>query len=50
MRTGQVQVAVERLLGHPVAKESVSWSLRTGSRGNNPRFERVAYAAYRHRQ
>jgi len=46
LRTGQIQAEVERLLGHPVAKESVSWSLRTGSRGNKPRFECVAYATY----
>ena len=47
MRTGEVQAGVERRLGHPVAKESVSWSLRTGSRGATPRFECVAYATYR---
>lgn len=47
MRTGAVQAGVERLLGHPVAKESISWSLRTGSRGERPYFERVAYATYR---
>jgi hypothetical protein len=47
MRTGEVQAGVERLLGRPVAKESVSWSLRTGSRGTRPRFECVAYATYR---
>lgn len=47
MRTGEIQAGVERLLGHPVAKESVSWSLRTGSRGDEPRFEQVAYATYR---
>jgi hypothetical protein len=47
MRTGEVRAGVARLLGHPVAKESVSWSLRTGSRGKTPRFEYVAYATYR---
>ena len=47
MRTGEVQAGVERLLGRPVAKESVSWSLRTGSCGAKPRFECVAYATYR---
>jgi hypothetical protein len=47
MRTGEVQAGVERLLGRPVAKESVSWSLRTGSRGATSRFECVAYATYR---
>jgi len=50
MRTGEIQAGVERLLGHPVAKESVSWSLRTGSRGKKPRFERISYATYRHRE
>jgi len=49
MRTGEIQAGVERLLGHRVAKESVSWVLRTGSRGEKPRFERVAYATYRFR-
>jgi hypothetical protein len=47
MRTREVQASVERLLGRPVAKESVSWSLRMGSRGPRPRFECVAYATYR---
>lgn len=47
MRTGEVQAGVERLLGHPIAKESISWSLRMGSRGTAPRFECVAYATYR---
>jgi hypothetical protein len=46
MRTGAVQAGVEQLLGHPVAKESVSWSLRMGSRGKQPRFECVAYTTY----
>jgi hypothetical protein len=48
MRTGEVQAGVERLLGHPVAKESVSWSLRMGSREAKPtHFERVSYGRYR---
>jgi hypothetical protein len=47
MRTGDIQAQVERLLGRPVGKESVSWSLRTGLRGSEPRFECVAYATYR---
>jgi hypothetical protein len=47
MRTGEVQACVECLLGRPVAKESVSWSLRMGSRGAEPRFECIAYATYR---
>jgi hypothetical protein len=50
MRTGQIQAEVEHLLGRPVAKESVSWSLRTGSRGDQPRFECVAYGRYRLRE
>ena len=47
MRTGDIQASVEHLLGHPVAKESVSWSLRSGCRGEMSRFECVAYATYR---
>jgi hypothetical protein len=47
MRTGAVQVGVERLLGYPVVKESVSWSLGTGSCGERRYFEPVAYATYR---
>jgi hypothetical protein len=47
LRTGEVQAGVERLLRRPVAKESVSWSLRTGSCGEDSRFERVGYATYR---
>lgn len=50
MRTGEVQAAVERLLGRPVAKESVSWSLRMGAQGAKPRFECVAYSTYRLRR
>lgn len=50
MRTGDIQAGVEHLLGHPVAKESVSWSLRSGSRGEKSRFECVAYATYRLRR
>jgi hypothetical protein len=47
MRTSEVHAGVERLLGRPVSKESVSWSLRTGSRGRKPHFECTAYATYR---
>jgi hypothetical protein len=44
MRTAEIQADVERLLGHAVAKESVSWTLR---HGKTPRFECVAYGTYR---
>lgn len=47
MRTGEVLAGVERLLGRHVSKESVSWSLRTGSRGRKQHFECIAYATYR---
>jgi hypothetical protein len=40
MRTGAIQAGVEDLLGHPVAKESVSWTLR---HSKTRRFECVAY-------
>ena len=44
MRTGAIQAGVEDLLGHPVAKESVSWTLR---HSKTRRFECVAYGTYR---
>jgi hypothetical protein len=47
MRTSDVQAGVERLLCRSGAIESVSWSLRTGPRGEKPRFERMAYWTYR---
>jgi hypothetical protein len=46
MQTGAVHAGVEALLKHPVSKQSVSWVLRVKSRGEDRRFERVAYAIY----
>ena len=50
MRVLAIQRAVEKLLGHAVSYESVSWCLRMGSRGDGPRFERVSYYFYRLRR
>ncbi len=47
MRGTDIHLAVERLLGHPVSKHSVSWCLGAGARATVPRFERVAYGSYR---
>lgn len=47
MRGPEVRAAVERLLGHPVSKDSIAWCLSAGARGEKPRFERVAYGRYR---
>jgi hypothetical protein len=47
VRLRDIHVAVESLLGHAVSKESVSWCLRMSRRGDEPRFERVAYGSYR---
>lgn len=47
MTAADVRVAVEKLLGHPVSKDSVSWCLSTGSRGSGPQFERVSRGCYR---
>lgn len=47
MRRADVHAAVESKLGHAVSKESVNWCLCSGSRGNERRFERVAYGFYR---
>lgn len=47
MRGAEVWTAVVALLGHPVSKDSVSWCLSTGARGEEPRFERVARGHYR---
>jgi hypothetical protein len=47
MRRAGIHAAVERQLGQSVSKESVSWCLCSGSRGSEPRFERVAYGFYR---
>jgi hypothetical protein len=50
MRGAEIHRAVERLLGRPVSKDSVSWCLRTGARGKEPRFQRVSYGTYRLRK
>jgi hypothetical protein len=47
MRGADIHMAVERLLGHSVSKNSVSWCLATGARAKESRFERVAYGCYR---
>jgi hypothetical protein len=47
MRGADIHLAVERLLGHPVSKNSVSWCLGAGARAKVPRFERVAFGSYR---
>lgn len=46
-RAGDIHLAVERLLGRAVSKESVSCALRRGIRGAEPRLERVAVGYYR---
>jgi hypothetical protein len=46
-RAADIHLAVERLLGRAVSKESVSCCLRTGIRGAEPRFERVSVGYYR---
>jgi hypothetical protein len=45
MRSAEIHLAVERLLGHPVSKNSVSWCLATGARARIPRFQRTAPGA-----
>jgi hypothetical protein len=47
MRLSAVCAAVEAMLGQVVSKESVSWCLRTGCGGDEPRFERASYGCYR---
>ncbi len=47
MRGADIHRAVERLLGRPVSKNSVSWCLLAGVRAKEPRFERVSYGTYR---
>jgi hypothetical protein len=46
VRVADIHLAVERLLGRAVSKESVSCCLRKGVRGSEPRFERVAVGYY----
>jgi hypothetical protein len=47
VRAADIHLAVERLLGRAVSKESVSCCLRKGVRGINRQFERVAVGSYR---
>ena len=42
-----VHQGVERLLGHPVSKDSVGWCLAAGARSREPQFERVSSGVYR---
>ncbi len=46
MAVGEVHIAVECCLGHPVSPESVNSCLSTGARGSAPRFRRVARGRY----
>jgi hypothetical protein len=46
MRLMDIHAAIERQLGHSVSLESISWRLRMGSRGHDPRFVRVARGLY----
>jgi hypothetical protein len=48
-RAADIHLAVERLLGRVVSKESVSCALHRGIRGSTPRFERVSVGYYRFR-
>lgn len=43
----EVHQGVERLLGHPVSKDSVGWCLAAGTRSRKPQFERVSTGVYR---
>jgi hypothetical protein len=47
MPMADIHLAVERLVGRAVSKESVSSTLRKDIRGPEPRFERVAVGLYR---
>jgi hypothetical protein len=46
MGVREARTAVERLLGHPVSRDSVSSCLSTGARAARLRFERVAPGRY----
>jgi hypothetical protein len=50
MRGADVHQAVERLLGRPVSKNSVSWSLAADARSEEPRFERTTRGHYQLRR
>ncbi|MFZ2050525.1 MAG: hypothetical protein WB698_15525 [Solirubrobacteraceae bacterium] len=47
MRAADVHLAVERVLVHPISKNSVGWCLAAGAKGTEPRFERVSLGTYR---
>jgi hypothetical protein len=47
MRGADIHLAVERLLEHPVSKDSVSCCLAAGARAKEARFERVSHGTYR---
>lgn len=47
LRAVDIHLAVERLLGRPISKNSVGWCLAAGAKGKEPRFERVSYGSYR---
>jgi hypothetical protein len=46
MGVGEAHATVERLLGHPVSRDSVCSCLSIGARGERPRFERVGRGRY----
>ena len=46
MRGSDIHLAVERLLGCTVSKNSVSWSLAANVHGTRPCFERISYGRY----
>ena len=50
MRGADVHQAVEQLLGRPVSKSSVSWSLAADARSKEPRFERTTRGHYQLRR
>jgi hypothetical protein len=47
MRAADIHLAIERLLGHPISKNSIGWCLAAGTKGKEPRFERVSLGTYR---
>lgn len=50
MRGADVHQAVEQLLGRPVSKNSVSWSLAADARSKEPRFARTKRGSYQLRR